>query len=126
MLLFYRNHAGALAVSVEDVLDGKLILPNGRIVAVGPPWSEIDEDDPTTELSDVQTDIASNIVARLEAMRQAQAEGQEREEEARTEWEAYLDTILDPINDRVGSGVFHGVHALELEAEAEREIRDAD
>jgi hypothetical protein len=93
--VFYLNHAGAVGVSLEEVLEGRLVAPNGRIMAVTHPWREVDDEDlPLTEIQ----------AASLEAFETELAAFQEKWEAGRvseSDWEKWVSGVVDPINARV-------------------------
>ena len=55
--LYYRNRAGAIAVSVDD--GDTLVLPNGRTIEVNAMWEETDPDEGA--LSEPQREAVRNV-----------------------------------------------------------------
>jgi len=62
-LVYYTNHAGVVAVSVDGWTDGFIFLPDGRAVEVGHPWVEANEQH---ELTDAQRERVEPLLAGLE------------------------------------------------------------
>ena len=48
-LIFFTNGASAVAVSVDGWTDGYIFLPDGRVVVLGYPWVEAEEELKMTE-----------------------------------------------------------------------------
>jgi hypothetical protein len=93
--IFYRTPAGTTAVSLDELLEGRLIVPNGRILPVGPPWEEVEGED--FQLTEPQAEVIGVLEAKLAEL----ARAEERAEFDQTAWKTFVDGLIDPLNKRV-------------------------
>ena len=90
--VYYRNHAGAVALSLED--EDWLILPNGRCVAVQEPWEE-DGDEYPHKVTPAQEEALTELLDGRKRVEIERVEANARQERLAAEMMAWVDDLFE-------------------------------